>query len=693
VAQLCAGFGDNVAYQIWNEEDSPPTNESAIGVTSENFATILGPTAAAVRNNHPGATVVIGGLNSGPDKGIKYAKEVRQKLGGNLPVDVLAIHPYGRYVNVDPYYEGRIGKIQDALKMWKDNFPNMPLWITEIGIANNDPLGPEHYERIANYMREFVTEIDDNHRDHVPVLIWFAWADHMRNAGITTNGSNLKQHIGDVYKAFVARGKASQAPLEEAAPQPKALGEAMPASDAEYVRFITTLTDYTAVPAGSSFTNSWTYKNTGGSTWAEGFKLVYAPRSADSAQMMDKTSYDLAELLQPNRVGPGQEGTIVLTMTAPEESGRHYTSRWELRDPNGRTFGFLYAEITVVPAPTAGTSVQNSDMAFIEDLTFPDGTHLPAGTAFNKQWRVRNTGVRHWGSGFRLVYIEGDLAMAQGQVSHMVPDAPRDERVVLTVPMVAPAVVNNQPTPYKSLWRLQDDRGNYFGEPVWADIVSLPAESGQALGLFNDPSGWYSQLDSRWRGEQLGFGNETIGTWGCLLTCFAMMLTAYGRRFSPSELNQRIKRGDLGVDGFEGSVIKFAAPTRLLPGLTMLGNFRSKPSANIPFSSWTGEDPIARIDNAIANGQTVIAQVDRDPLDDYLPNSESHWVVLVARTADGSDYLILDPMTPTNNLNNQPKSLMTKYGNRIPSRPNDENLRTAIQSVLIYRFNGAVGTG
>jgi hypothetical protein len=331
-------------------------------------------------------------------------------------------------------------------------------------------------------------------------------------------------------------------------------------------------------------------------------------------------------------------------------------------------------------------------MAFVADHTVPDDSRFAAGTTFNKQWRVRNSGVRHWSNGFRLVYVEGDLAMAQGIVSHMVPDAARDETVILTVPMVAPAAQNGQPTTFSSLWRLQDDRGNFFGEPIWAKIVSLPSETGLAFGPYSDPSGWYSQLDPRWKNDRLGHGQPTVGSWGCLMTCFAMMLTAYGRRFNPAELNNRLKQ--IGDDGFRGPVVQFVAPTRLLPGLTRHGNLRSNRSPVLDWTEWTGEDPIVRIDSAIAAGHTVIAQVDRSPNDGrYHADTESHWVILVSRTADASDYLILDPMTPANQLNDQPRSLMAKYGRRIPSRSNEENLRNAIQSALVYRYNEAVGAG
>jgi hypothetical protein len=458
------------------------------------------------------------------------------------------------------------------------------------------------------------------------------------------------------------------------------------------LRFETTLADYTAVPAGSTFTNRWTYRNSGLTTWGDGYSLVYAPNAANSAPMMAKTHFDLSEVMVPTTVERGQEGTIALNMTAPEQSGRHYRSRWELRDPDGNSFGYLYAEITVLPAPTAGTGVQTADMVFLADQTVPDDSRFAAGTSFNKQWKVRNSGVRHWSSGFRLVYVEGDLAMAGGIASHMVPDTARDETVILTVPMVAPAAQNGQPTTFSSLWRMQDDRGNFFGEPIWVRIISLPTEAGLALGPYSDPSGWYSQLDPRWKNDRLGHGQPTIGSWGCLMTCYAMMLTAYGRRYNPAELNNRLKQ--IGDDGFRGPVVQFMAPTLLLPGLTRHGNLRSNRSPVLDWTEWTGEDPIARIDSAIAAGHTVIAQVDRAPNDGhYHADTESHWVILVSRTADGSDYLMLDPMTPANQVTDQPRSLMAKYGRRVPSRSNEENLRNAIQSALVYRYNGAFGAG
>jgi hypothetical protein len=677
IAELVSPFRDQVAYQIWNEGDSDPSNPSAIGVSAEDFAPVLQQTAAAIRAVDSQATIVLGGLNTGPENAVAYARRVQQLLGGSLPVDALAYHPYGRYVEFDPFYGQQFGKLGDALRLFQHAFPTLPLWITEMGVANDTPIGPEHYEKIARYMREITGEVA-RHARHVPVLIWFAWSDHMRNAGITTTSGELKPHIGEAFQAMVRQ--AQPAPVFAAGP---------PQANAEFVSFQTTLADHNAVPAGATFTNSWRFRNSGATTWGDGYRLVYVPGGAgvQSDPMTPQKSYPLAEVASPLPVAPGKETVITLSLAAPQLSGRVYQSRWQLRDGAGKTFGHLYAEITVVPASPVGSGAQQAGMEYIADHTIPDDTRLPEGQSFLKQWRVRNSGARQWGSGFRLVFVEGDLQMAAGIASHVVPTARRGDEVVLTVPMVAPMARDNRPTTYSSLWRLQDDRGDFFGAPIWARIVSQPAAVVTPLGRFADASGWYSQLDPQWANVLLGAGQQNIGAWGCLLTCHAMMLSAYGLRVTPADLNRRFSQ--LGEEGFRGSDVQFNAPPRLLPGLRLGRNLRSWPTPELPWTEWTGEDPIARIDKAIADGYTVLAQVDRTPNNAfYHSNTEQHWVILVARTPDGADYLMLDPITPSGQLANQPLSLMRKYGNPAPSRPHEENLRHAIKSALIYLYNG-----
>jgi hypothetical protein len=692
VARACSEFSDKVAYQIWNEEDSgfgadaANTNPSAIGIAPEHYAIVLDRAVKAIREADPQATIVMGGLKTGPENAVNYLNHVRAKLGGEIPVDALAYHPYGRFVHNDPFYNRQFGTLPDALGTFKQAFPQLPLWITEMGVADDNPIGPEHYKKIADYKREIFNEIADNHDDHVPVFIWFAWSDLMRNAGITTIDGRMKDHIGNAFREMVARGQVEPSTVSFA---PSGMEEA----NSEFLRFNTTLKDHNAVPAGSTFTNRWVFKNTGNTTWSDGYRLVYTPvPHANSDPMLAKTSFPLAEVAQPLPAGPGDEVEIKLDMTAPTQFGRRTVSRWELRDPGDDPFGHIFAEITVVPAPTAGTNVLTPGMTFVRDQTIADGTQLVAGSDFKKQWLVRNTGSRQWGSGFRLIYVQGDLQMARGVAAHVVPEAKPGDEVTLSIPMTAPPPSGSLPTAYSTLWKLQDDRGNIFGDPIWAKIVSLPAISestGQAtplVRLLNDPSAWYSQLDPSWAGDTLGHGQQSIGSWGCLMTCMAMALTAFGTRFNPAELNQHLKT--IGDEGFVSSSVQFVAPFHV-GGLSFRRNVRSWEDSDIPDSTWTGEDPIQRIDQALAEGNIVVAQVDTKPNNGlYDSNMEQHWVVIVKRTPGGDDYLILDPIIRADAVQTQPLSLMTKYGNRVPSETHEVNLRNAIKSTLVYHKPG-----
>lgn len=684
VARVCAEFGDMVAYQIHNEQDSEfgndagNKNHSAIGIAPENYAKILQHASAAIRQAHPGAPVIFGGLKTGPGNALEYVRQVQQALGGKLPVDALAYHPYGRYVNLALFNYGSIGKLADALNMFKQAYPQLPLWITEVGAAADVHIGSEHYANIATYLREFVSEIANNYADYVQALIWFGWTDIMRNSGINTRDNQPKPHVFDAFKAMRDwhQGKAKSVDL---------FAEV---SEAPYKSFTTTESNLNAVPAKSTFTCRWTFENGGTTTWDKNYKLVYVERGTNPAAMTTKTSYTLPEVGGFSSLEPGETAVFTLNLTAPALSGRTYRSHWQLRDANNKSFAHFYVDITVTPAPIVGTSARTPDMAFVADQTVADFEQIVAGTDFDKQWRVRNTGKRHWGDGFHLVYVEGDLQMARNNVSHIVPATKPGEAVVLTVPMTAPQGKSGN---VSSVWRLKDDRGNFFGDPLWAKIVVTTAGSDTSTThtplarLLADPSLWYSQIDPRWRKAQLGYGQQTIGTWGCLMTCMSMALSAYGLRLNPQEVNQKLKNMDHSQGGFKktDSVVQFKAPF-FLGGLTYNKNVKSWPNKEVNWAVSTDENPIARIDKALASGHIVVAQVDTRLNTAVV---DQHWVVIVKRTGD--DYQIIDPLTPAD-APNRITSLKTKYMRYVPSQSIETNLRNAIISTMVYtKSNGS----
>jgi hypothetical protein len=163
-----------------------------------------------------------------------------------------------------------------------------------------------------------------------------------------------------------------------------------------------------------------------------------------------------------------------------------------------------------------------------------------------------------------------------------------------------------------------------------------------------------------------------------------MMLTAYGKRITPLELNRSLKSLPEG-QGFFGQSVAFIAPTHVLGGLRKKENARCHPDEAIENSVWLGGDPLVRIDATLADGQVVLAQVDSDRTD---MDIDQHWVILIQRTHDGSDYLMLDPLTTPENVNSQFASLMTRYGRRDASLDSAENLRRTIKSALVYRYEG-----
>ena len=191
-------FGDGVAYQIWNEGDLAGSAFS-IFLTPEEYATLLKPTADAIRAVSPQSPIIFNGMATGPDAAVDYIKQCRNQLGGSLPVDAVGIHPYGRWATKRPFEGWGFGTLGNAFEVYRANLPDLKLWITEIGIAGDNPFGSEHYAAIAGYLADVYKNVGEQYADLVPVMIWFAWSDNMHNAGIVNTDGNPKEHI---FKAF-----------------------------------------------------------------------------------------------------------------------------------------------------------------------------------------------------------------------------------------------------------------------------------------------------------------------------------------------------------------------------------------------------------------------------------------------------------------------------------------------------------
>ena len=201
IAAHYAPMGDQVAYEIWNEGDNPATPWVSIYVPPDKFALVLQQAAANIRAVAPQARVIFGGLSTGPHQARDYVLQCRAAAGGQLPVDAIGIHPYGRWAKRQPFDGWGYGELREEFDLFRVTFPDLPLWITEIGIANDQPLPDQYNPSIAAYLRDVFANVAREHARQVPVVIWFAWSDHMHNAGIVRGDGQVK---ANVWEAFLA---------------------------------------------------------------------------------------------------------------------------------------------------------------------------------------------------------------------------------------------------------------------------------------------------------------------------------------------------------------------------------------------------------------------------------------------------------------------------------------------------------
>jgi hypothetical protein len=116
---------------------------------------------------------------------------------------------------------------------------------------------------------------------------------------------------------------------------------------------------------------------------------------------------------------------------------------------------------TLTPAPTACPS---DDSNFVTDVSVPDGTRFAPGAAFNKTWRLRNSGPCTWNTGYQLRFVSGEQ-MGGASVNLTGVVAP-GATVDITVALVAPASAGT----YRGVWRMYSPGGTTFGTEPYVEI-------------------------------------------------------------------------------------------------------------------------------------------------------------------------------------------------------------------------------
>ena len=104
-------------------------------------------------------------------------------------------------------------------------------------------------------------------------------------------------------------------------------------------------------------------------------------------------------------------------------------------------------------------------LAFLDDLTIPDGSVVAPGEQLDKRWQVENSGTCNWDSTYGLQLIAGpDLSAPKEQA--LFPARSGSEaliRMLFTAP--------TEPGTYRSAWQAHDQQGVLFGDPFFIEIV------------------------------------------------------------------------------------------------------------------------------------------------------------------------------------------------------------------------------
>ncbi len=94
-------------------------------------------------------------------------------------------------------------------------------------------------------------------------------------------------------------------------------------------------------------------------------------------------------------------------------------------------------------------------MAYISDVTIPDGTQFDPGVEFVKTWAIKNTGTCRWDSSSFVAFSEGEQMDGDAHVA--VPEANPGDVVQVSVTLRAPA----SPGQHQGVWQLCTSGGCY----------------------------------------------------------------------------------------------------------------------------------------------------------------------------------------------------------------------------------------
>jgi hypothetical protein len=193
VARRYSGSGMIGAYQIWNEQDTPPhLAYAAVALSPGEYALILAEAIRAIRSVDTRTKIITGGHVSGYSAGPAYARATLQSLPANVRPDGIALHAYGLGPPDGVAKYSQFGDISPVVHAYS-RIIDAPVWITEWGVLNvpNEPPSD-----LSRYATAFVRSLKLHYADRVAAAVWYAWADGMHNGyGLVDRSDRPKQPL------------------------------------------------------------------------------------------------------------------------------------------------------------------------------------------------------------------------------------------------------------------------------------------------------------------------------------------------------------------------------------------------------------------------------------------------------------------------------------------------------------------
>jgi len=125
--------------------------------------------------------------------------------------------------------------------------------------------------------------------------------------------------------------------------------------------------------------------------------------------------------------------------------------------------------LTSTPEPSPTLEANDPDcidnLAYVDDLTIPDGTIFAPGDMLDKRWQVKNSGTCNWGEGYEIRYTGGAELGAVSPQSLFPARSGADATVQIF--FTAP----EEPGEYRSAWSAFNPDGTAFGDPIYIYII------------------------------------------------------------------------------------------------------------------------------------------------------------------------------------------------------------------------------